>query len=98
MDSWFSSVVSFMVLSVFSYCDTSLGKGPKQAEWSSGSNRLASRLLQFLCSFLQVPVNGTPDEFCHRSARLLRQLHQLLELFFLQEESRPLHGHTVPYR
>jgi len=58
---------------------------------------MASRLLQFLASLLKVPINCTSNEFRNRSARLLTERRQLLELFFLQEESRPLHGHTVSY-
>jgi hypothetical protein len=38
----------------------------------------ASRLFQFLCSFVKVLVDGTPDEFRHRSAGLVGQLLQLL--------------------
>ena len=62
------------------------------------SNTVASRLFQFLGSLLQVLINRTPDEFGNRSARLLGQRQQLLELLFLQEEGCALHGHTVLYR
>lgn len=62
------------------------------------SNTLSLRLLQFLSPLLKVLVNRTADEFRHRSARLLRQRQQLLELLFLQEEGCALHGHIVSYR
>jgi len=52
---------------------------------------MALRLLQFLGSLQKVLVNRTADEFRHRSARLLGQLQQLLQLLFLQEEGCPLH-------
>jgi hypothetical protein len=55
------------------------------------SNTVASRLLKFLSSLLKVLVNRTPDEFSHRSARLLGQRQQLLELLLFEEECRPLH-------
>jgi hypothetical protein len=59
---------------------------------------VASRLLQFFCSLPKVVVNRTPDKLCHRSACLVGQYLELLELVFLQEEGCPLHDHTIPYR
>jgi hypothetical protein len=59
---------------------------------------MASRLLQFLGSLQKVLVNRTADEFRYRSARLLGQQQQLLELLFFEEECRPLHDHTVSHR
>ena len=44
------------------------GQGRRGADYT-----VASRLLQFLCSLLKVLVDGTPDEFRHRSARLFGQ-------------------------
>jgi hypothetical protein len=46
-----------------------LGQGRPGAD-----NTEASRLLQFFRSLVKVLVNRTPDEFCHRSARLIGQL------------------------
>jgi hypothetical protein len=59
---------------------------------------VASRLLQFLGSLQKIRVNRTAYEFGDWSASLVGQRLQLLELVFLQEESRPLHCHTVSYR
>ena len=62
------------------------------------SNTVASRLFQFLSSLQKVLVNCSADKFGNRSARLVGQFHQPLELFFLQEEGCPLHDHIVSYR
>jgi hypothetical protein len=71
----------------------SCGQGRRSAR-----STVASRLLQFFCSPPKVVVNRTPDEFCHRSARLLGQLLQLLDLLLFEEEGCPFHGHIVSYR
>jgi hypothetical protein len=47
---------------------------------------------------MKIFVNGTPDEFGYRSARLLRERLQFLDLLFFEEEGCPLHDHIVPYR
>jgi hypothetical protein len=59
---------------------------------------MASRLLQFLSSFVKVFLNRTPDEFRNRSAGLLGQPLQPLELVFLEEQSRPLHVPILYHR
>jgi hypothetical protein len=59
---------------------------------------VASRLLQFLRSFLEVLINCPANEFCHRSTSPFRQRFKLLDLVFLEEERRTLHGHILAYR
>jgi hypothetical protein len=61
-------------------------------------NTEASRLLQFLGSLVKILVNRTADEFRHRSACLVGQLLQLLDLLLFEEEGCPLHDHIVSYR
>jgi hypothetical protein len=70
---------------------------PSKVVWSgasSGCNRTASRLLQFLCSFLKVPINRSSDQFGKRSTRPVGQLLQLLDLLLFEEEGCPLHRGT----
>jgi hypothetical protein len=72
-----------------------------QVVWSGTprcSNTVASRLLQFLGSLLQVLIKGTADEFRHRSARFLGQLLELFKLLFFEEECCPFHDHMVAHR
>ncbi len=45
-----------------------------------------------LARSLRYLINRTPDEFGNRSARLVGQLLQLLDLLLFQEEGCPLHG------
>ena len=71
---------------------------PKQVVWlgaSSGCNRTASRLFQFLCSFLKVAINRSSDQFGKRSACLVGQLLQFLDLLLLEEECCPFHRHMI---